>query len=317
MKKKLISIILAALVLLPSGAFANTVPEIFSSEGRQICLDVPAGMYKDGVLMVPVRRVCEIFDANCDWYGDTRSIIIDSKDNITRIFLYLDKPEFRIFTFTSIISGEAQDLMLEAPLEIVEDRTMVPFEQICKALNGECIWSDDKTQVTVNVPLPEKEIKKAEIYLAGDTADVSQGEEVTIKIMGKNLGILEGFGLSGISAGVIFDKEKFEHVSTDLADAEGNIVESAKFENKAFTKDSVKTVCFGTKSLGYGDEDVCIGKIVLKALTDDGGEVKLSNRVYTIGQDTELVYMDEKGESIATISKAAHLVIHTDPAVFN
>lgn len=315
--KKLVSIIMLVSMMLTSVAYAQQTPKIMTSEDREICLDEPVGMYVDGVFMVPVRRICDIFNASCTWYGDDQSIIINSEDNITRLFLYIGQPEFRIFTFTSLISGEAQDLTLDAPLQIVQDRTMVPFEQICKALKGECVWSEDKSLVTVNVPSAADEIKKAEIYLASDKQDVSAGEEITIRIMAKNLGVADGFGLSGLSAGVIFDKSAFEHVSTDFTDDKGELVEAVKLENKEFTLDSVKTVCFGAAPFSYGDEEVCIGKLVLRAKTDIGGEIRLSNRVYTVGQDTELVYTDSTGESIAKISRGAHLVIHTLPVVFN
>ena len=316
MKKRILSIVLM-IMMLSTTAFAQSEPQIITSTGREICLDAPLGKYVSDVFMVPVRRVCDIFDASCTWFGEERMVVIDSPDNITRLFLYIDKSDFRIFTFTGVISGEAVDLPLEAPLEIVQDRTMVPFEQICRALKGECVWSEDKSMVTVNVPAPAKETKKAEIYLAADKTDAAAGEEITVNIMAKNLDILNGYGLAGLSAGVIFDKAAFEHVSTDLTNDKGEILETAKFENKEFTADSVKTVCFATSIFAQGDEEVCIGKIVLRAKSDDGGEVKLSNRIYTIGKDTELVYMDTAGESIANIGSGAHLVINTQPVLFN
>ena len=316
MKKRILSIALM-IMMLSTVAFAQSTPQIITSNGREICLDEPLGKYVDGVFMVPVRRVCDIFDADCTWFGEERMVVIDSPDNITRLFLYIDKAQFRIFTFTGVITGEAVDLPLEAPLEIVKDRTMVPFEQICRALKGECVWSEDKSVVTVNVPRLAKDTKKAEIYLTSDKTDVTAGDEIEVSIMAKNLDILKGYGLVGLSAGIIFDKAAFEHISTDLTDNKGEIIEAAKFENKEFTPDSVKTVCFATSIFATGDEEVCIGKIVLRAKSDDGGEVKLSNRIYTIGNDTELVYMDASGESIANVGSATYFAINTQPVLFN
>ncbi len=312
--KKLLSFIMAALVLLSTTAFAEILPKIYTSSDREICLDVPQGKFVDGVFMAPVRRVCEIFDASCDWYSENQSIIINSKDNVTRIFLYIGNPTIRVFTFTGVISGSGENFPLEAPIEIVNDRTMVPFEQLCKALKGECVWNEDKTEVLVKVAEADAP-KKAEIYLTQDKEDVAAGDEVTITVMGKNLDIMEQYGFSGLSTAVIFDKAAFEHVSTDITDADGNLVKALKFENKEFTNDSVKTVTFATEPFAYGDEEVKIGKIVLKALTDKGGEVKLSNRIYTIGSDTELVYMDKSGESLASVNKGTELSINTSPVI--
>ena len=312
MKKRILSIILM-IMMLSTTAFAEAVPRIVTSDDREVCLDVPQGKYVNGVLMVPVRRVCEMFDATCDWYGDRQEIIINSPDNITRIFLNIGQDQFRIFTFTGVLSGEAVDLPLEAPLEIVNDRTMVPFQQLCQALNGECVWSEDKSVVTVKVP--ETDSKKAEIRLAIDNEEVNAGEEITITIYAKNLDLINGFSFSGFSLGVVFDKAAFEHVSTNLTDNEGKLVEAMKFENAEFTEDSVKTVCLGDVPFAYGDEEVCVGKMVFRALTDEGGEIKLSNRMYTIGRDTELVYMDQAGETIVSIGSARNLKIHTQPIV--
>ena len=153
MKKRIISAVMLICMLLTSTAFAEVIPTINTSVGREVCLDVPQGKFtENGVFMVPVRRICDIFNARCDWYGDERMIILNTPDNITRVFLYIDREEFRIFTFTGLISGEGVNLPLEAPLEIVNDRTLVPFEQICKALKGEVTWSDDRTSVTVTAP---------------------------------------------------------------------------------------------------------------------------------------------------------------------
>ena len=317
MKKKLLAALLALCSIASTVVFAeDVIPAITTSTEREICLDVPQGKFVNGVFMVPVRRVCEIFNASCDWYGEERKIIINTPDDITRVFLYLDKDTFRIFTFTSVITGDAQDLLLDAPLEIVNDRTMVPFEQLCKALKGECVWSEDRTSVKVNVPA-ELSDERAEIYLKADVQDVKAGDEITVQVMGKNLDVSEEFGFIGYSAGVIFDKSAFEYVTSTL---EGNTnpgVEYVKAENTNFTDDSIKTVLLNPVSFDYGDEEVCIGKIVFKALTDNGGEIKLSNRIYTVGDDTTLVFSHNETSSYIRLSRGTQLKIDLSPIVLN
>ena len=107
MKKTILSIIMTALVMFQTVAFAQTTPQIITSNGREICLDAPLGKYVDGVFMVPVRRICDIFDARCTWYGEDRMVVIDSPDNITRLFLYIDKSDFRPADFSAHGVGEA------------------------------------------------------------------------------------------------------------------------------------------------------------------------------------------------------------------
>ncbi len=318
MKKKFFAMLLAICSLTSSAAFAqDIIPTITTSTEREICLDVPQGKFTNGVFMVPVRRICEIFNASCDWYEEERRIIINAPDNITRLFLYIGNDTLQIFTFTSVITGTNEYLPLDAPLEIVNDRTLVPFEQICRALKGECVWSEDKSSVIVKVPAELSE-DRAVIYLKTDAADVKAGDEITVDIMGKNLDVSDEFGFIGYSAGVIFNKSEFEYVSATLEGNTDPAVEYVKAENTNFTDDSIKTVCLNPVSFDYSDEAVCIGKIVFKALTDDGGEIKLSNRIYTIGDDTALVYAhNETTEHMIMLNRGTQLKIDTTAVTLN
>lgn len=309
MKKRIISAVMLICILLTSTAFAEVTPTINTSVGREVCLDVPQGKFtENGVFMVPVRRICDIFNARCDWYGDERKIILNTPDNITRVFLYIDREEFRIFTFTGVISGEGVNLPLEAPLEIVNDRTLVPFEQICKALKGEVTWSDDRTSVTVTAP--EKELEtKAEIYIKADKEDVMAGEEVVLTLLAKNANVLESYNFSGYSMAVVYDREKFEYVSSSLTSPDGNKVEAVKLENKNYSQDSSKAVLLATAPFAITNDETIIGKITFKALTDDGGEISLSNRVYTAGDDTALVYTKADSEDMVSVNRGTMLTI--------
>ncbi len=308
MKKRIISAALLICMLLTSTVFAEVIPTINTSLGREVCLDAPQGKFTNGVFMVPVRRICEIFNARCDWYGDERMIILNTPDNITRIFLYIDRAEFRIFTFTGLISGEGVNLPLEAPLEIVDDRTLVPFEQICKAMKGEVVWSEDRSSVTVTAPVQEQETK-AEIRIKSDKEDVSAGEEVELTLVAKNANILENYNFTGYSMAVVYDRTKFEYVSAILTNPQGNIIEAIKLENKNYTADSSKAVLLATTPFAITNDEFVIGKITLKALTDEGGEIKLSNRVYTSGDDMALVYTKADSEEMAALSRGEILEI--------
>lgn len=309
MKKRILAAIMLVCTLLSSTAFAEEIiPQINTAAGRQVCLDVPQGKFSNGVFMVPVRRICEIFNASCDWYGDKRMIIINTPDNVTRVFLYIDSAEFRIFTFTGVLSGDGVNLPLEAPLEIVNDRTMVPFEQICKALKGEVVWSEDKTSVTVTAPEKEAETK-AEIYIKANKEDVFAGDEVELTLYAKNANILDNYNFTGYSMAVIYDRAKFEYINSTLVNVEGTNVEAVKLENKNYSADSSKAVLLATAPLTITNDETIIGKIILKALTDDGGEIRLSDRVYTNGEDTALVYTKAESEEMAMLSRGSVLTI--------
>ena len=87
MKKKMLASAIASMLSLVTvmGVSAQDVPMVRAGE-REIVMDV-AGEYVDGVFMAPVRRICSIAEARCDWYDNERMIILNTKNNVTRIFL--------------------------------------------------------------------------------------------------------------------------------------------------------------------------------------------------------------------------------------
>ena len=108
---------------------------------------------------------------------------------------------------------------------------------------------------------------------------------------------------------VIYDKTKFEYVNSVLVNAEETRVEAVKLENKNYSADSSKAVLLATTPLIITNDETVIGKITLKALTDDGGEIRLSDRVYTNGEDTGLVYTKAESEEMAMVSRGSVLTI--------
>lgn len=311
--KKILSIILLMTVIFATFTVAQAAPAITTEAGREICLEFPEGEFHGDVFMVPVRRICDVFSATCDWYEEDRKIIINSKDNITRIFLYIDKPTYRIFTFTGLLSGEGVNYELAAPLKIVQDRTMVPLEQLCQALNGSCTWNQDKSQVVIKTGEIDPERKVPGLYIQSDATDVNKDDTVVVNIKANNLQISDSFSFSGYTAGLIYNKKEFEFVSCTLTDNEGNDIESLNMENLDFTEDSIKLVRVLGLPIDHVDKDALVGRVVLKALTDNGGEIRISSRIYTIGDDTSVVYVQRESSSLVSIKDGLDLKIDTNP----
>ena len=316
MKKKIFASVIASMLSLVTvmGVSAQNVPMVRAGE-REIVMDV-AGEYVDGVFMAPVRRICSIAEARCDWYDKERMIILNTKNNVTRIFLYPERNTFRIFTFTSVADGYGEDIELEVPLKIVNDRTLVPFEQIAKALKLEYEWSEDKSVITVKTDEVITDDKKLEAYIVADKEDIAAGEEVTVSLMVNNVDLYPDYGYSGYTAAVIYNSEEFQLVSSHMTTPEGEILNELGADNPAFSEDSMKAVYVTVNALPYTESTITAGKIIFKALTDNGGKFRLSDRITTIGYDTSILLSHKTDlTDIGLFEKASVLDINVQDVI--
>lgn len=315
MKKKLLSalLIFSMTAALGAAASAETVPTITWGE-REIYLDRPEGEISNGVFMAPVRRVCDLAGASVDWYESNQSIIINTKDNLTRLFLYIGNDTLRIFKFTSIADGIGEDVPLEAPLKLVDGRTLVPFEQICRALNLKYEWNEEKTIIEVEPLQKVGDENRVEMSISADKEDVSEGDEVTITVTASNMELYPGTGYSGYTAGICYNPDEFQLVSSCLTTSDGGKSSGGLgADNGAFTKDSLKVAYVTVDSYDYTDNKAAVGKIVLKALSDNGGTISLSDRICTVGYDTSLVLTEKESKKIIGLQKDTELKIDTTP----
>ena len=314
--KKLIAAILSLGMALSVGAnaFAEANPKIMWGE-REVYLDAPAGEFADGVFMMPVRRLAEMAGARVRWDENKRMVQIDSSNNVIRLFLYLDKTELQIFTFTSIVTGESTYEPYEAQIKIVNNRTMVPFEQIAKALKMEYSWNEDKTGLTVKQPIENPE-KRVEMSLSVDKEDVNAGDEVTVSVVASNLDLYEGGSIAGYSVGIIYDYDEFEVVSGCLCGEDGNKFDgAAEALNPTLFDDSLKAIYLTTTNIKFSEASATVGKIVLKAKTDNGGTIRLSERINSRGYDSRLILLKPDEKKPSTFENEADLELVVDDIV--
>ncbi len=314
MKKKIVSALLAAAAVLVSftGVFAQEEPVVMWAE-RQIVFDRPEGEYINDVYMAPVRRVCSMAGASVDWYADEQMVVINSKDNLTRLFMYIGKDTLRVFTFTSVADGTAEEFPLAAPLKIVDDRTLVPLEQVLTALKVVYTWSEDKSTITVDSGMEITDEERLTLSVQADKEDVSAGDEVTVSIVASNLDLYPEYAYSGYSAGIIYNKDEFELVSSGLTLPDGTDANAMGAENGDFSSDMAKVVYVTTDVFDYTEDTAVVGKVVLRALTDNGGKIALSNRIHDIGYDTTLVLTKRDDLSLMGFDSADKMDIVTEP----
>jgi amicyanin len=160
--------VLIFLVMMISAAlpcFAESQPVDVLVNGQPVVSDVPSFLDTDlNRTFVPVRFVSQALGASVDWDPVNQQVIISWSGN--RILLPINSSTATIQS----IDNTSNDVVLDAPALIVDDRTMVPLRFVSEVLGAEVVW----------VPLTGSAPGRVEITYKQDQPD--QSENVVIII---------------------------------------------------------------------------------------------------------------------------------------
>lgn len=140
MFKKILAAVLSAAMMISSlTAYADDVAIMLN--GSKMQLD--AGAYiKDDRTMVPLRGVFEAVGASVSWDNETRTAMIAKIDGEDMTFIFL-----QIGSNTAFVNS--QEIALDTPAEISNDRTMVPLRFIMDQLGAEVGWDAESRTVYI------------------------------------------------------------------------------------------------------------------------------------------------------------------------
>lgn len=290
-------------------------------------------------VLVPLRGVFEAMGAEVRWEESTRSVYVQSKDNIHRMRLYIDNPVMTKYTLTSITTVENKEITLDTPPTIMNDRTMIPLRVVSENMNDDVSWDDATKTVTIKTKeynkyiegvVAENEGMSVEnydpkktmpyFYIESDKTTAEAGEIVTISLKVANTDKIEGYSLySGMSAGFFYDDEKLSVAST-TAVVNGVVTTNILgANNPEFMNNSLKYVYIVMPGTDADQTltDGTIATVNFEVLQEGATEVSLSNRITThIGHDTSLLVADDKHNSIS-LDKPEDLYIDTTPIIIN
>jgi len=168
MKKKIVSLIMLATILVTNCVFAtaaiqektvNIEIEGESIDGPNTKLSL-AGAIQDGRTLAPIRDVVEAFGATVFWYGDSQEIQIyrdvpvydsfslDSQQVDTTTYGVLLKIGSNTMYYRegSTIEGE---VVLDVPPQLINGRTMLPVRAVCEYLNTKVGWVSEEQTVVI------------------------------------------------------------------------------------------------------------------------------------------------------------------------
>ena len=338
--KKIISAVMALAVAASVScvAFAETDSSI-TVNGRQIIFfEEQAPVIKNDRLYVPVRRVLETMGEKVSWDELTRTVTVDSKDNLTKLKLTIDNPEVTKYTFKSVLYADKETVMSDVAPVIINDRTMLPIRVIAESLGARVDWDENTYETTITtkeaLELAQKagaDIKAADFDVAkavlenlpklSITAEksegpIKEGDEVTIKVAIKDLNKLyEGAKITSGSLGIEYNTDNFAYAGYKTVE---NGKEKKSFtgaDNGTFYNHCAKVVFVNepSKAIEIGEDGV-FAEITFTALNDKGGEFKLANGITTVGNDIELVPTIDADKNYTTISSFDQLYIDRTPA---
>lgn len=125
----------------------QAAPKVFL-DGKEISFDVPPITDKD-LIMVPIRPIFEAMGAAVDWNQETRTVRA-AKEDITVLM--------PVGSRAPTINGQA--IPIEAPIQIIENRTFAPVRFVSEAFGGTLL---------VDSPVQEIHISSAELIKLDET----------------------------------------------------------------------------------------------------------------------------------------------------
>jgi len=168
--KKTVSLILCIIMVL--GLFgvvtapaASEIKIILNEE--QLEFDVPP-IIIDGRTLVPFRAIFEKLNAEVDWEPDSRTVTAEKGDILIRLKIDND-----------IAFVNDDEVILEVPTQIFDDRTLVPLRFISETLGFDVNWNGDNNLITIKgsidpTPLPTDKPTASPVPTATPTAIPTQ-----------------------------------------------------------------------------------------------------------------------------------------------
>ncbi|MCH5212444.1 MAG: hypothetical protein J1G06_05485, partial [Oscillospiraceae bacterium] len=155
--KRFLGLVLSLAMILPSVPSVLAEDEIkLTYNGEIIEIDTPPVIVDDRTL-VPARAVFETIGMEVDWKESDRTVFISNETVSILIAIESD-----VMLKTTLASGTAEDIILEVPAQIINDRTMIPVRAVSEAMDIIVDWDGETRTVILTAPEEPKETEAPE-----------------------------------------------------------------------------------------------------------------------------------------------------------
>ncbi len=121
----------------PIDVIASAHPIKVTLNGEELSFPQPPVMVDDRVL-VPLREIFEALGAVVDWDDATQSVT-STKDSTT----------VTLAIGSNILHKNGNEIYLDVPAQLINDKTMVPVRAVSKALGSNVDWDEDTNTVII------------------------------------------------------------------------------------------------------------------------------------------------------------------------
>lgn len=271
----------------------NAEPDVIVN-GSGIIFDDQNAKIVDDVTLVPARGVFEAMGNTVSWDGETREVKVTASTGVREVLITIDSDVMKVTTYKTIFERTTEEVTLEVPAQIVNDRTMIPLRAVSEAFDCTVEWDADNYAVNITTgepPLLEGGIPDAKtpvdemvsMSLSTDTTEIKAGDEFTVYVDVTN--IPEGNYLSSIVAAFEYDKNVFEYVEgsgTLLNDNDEAYEASVSAENTDEYDLGTKVIFVTIDETIARTKDGHVYKATFKSVNGEAGEIKLNNRFRSI-----------------------------------
>ena len=168
MKKKILILWLALLILFNTNALAMAGEVSVIVQGKSLVTD-PAAYIYNGRIMIPLRAVSEHLGGQVAWEALTKTVNIWTDGGLSQIVLTIGKPE-------AIIAKANMDrqVILDVPAQIYDGRTFVPLRFVADALGQKNIVWEEKTKTAyIDIFKPEPGTKSETVAIGGTNVEIN------------------------------------------------------------------------------------------------------------------------------------------------
>ncbi|MBQ3427678.1 MAG: hypothetical protein IJH37_11150 [Clostridia bacterium] len=296
-------------------------PDVYVDGNRIVFSDQNATIV-DGRTLVPARGVFEAMDCKVKWDGDTREVTVKSSTGVQSVVITIDSDKMKILKYKSLLERTEDEVTLDVPAQIMNDRTMIPLRAVSEAFDCNVEWDSEnyKVDITTGDPIlldgytykaPDEETLVSMSLFTDKTGKLEAGEEFTVYVDADNIPA-DSF-CSGVVATFEFDKSKFEYVegSGTLLNDNGDEVNAAVFAENTGREGGTKVIFATIDETNAATSSGHVFKATFKSINGEAGSIEIGKTYEsTRGHGSYLMFTTKSGENVVdTIYEGKNLVI--------
>lgn len=343
MNKKIIGLLMVAALSSSMGtAFAADADNVdVIVNGAKITFNDQNALIESDRTLIPARGAFEAMGCSVAWDGETRTVTVKNSRNTKIATLAIDSSVMKVVTYTSLFDSTTEEITLDVPAQIMNDRTMIPLRAVGEAMGATVAWDGETYTASITTSEGEKLAEKKEQLAnsvsaededsANDTGEVavpefvslslSEGEaqaenEVVVLLNLNGMNLYPEYCVSAVSLGLNYDSSVLELKSAELVNGDEVIGNAMGAVNPKFKDSMLKAAYVTIDKENSVKEDASVMKITFTALTDEATEVSVSEGYDTeLGYDTSIVLNDANNNTIKI--KGTDLVINSAALTVN